>query len=87
MVYSFPPGFQWGVATSSYQIEGAAAHSRGVSVWDTFSQTPGRVLNGDTGATACDHVNRFRDDIALMAELGVRHYRFSISWPRIMPAG
>ncbi|MBE9159022.1 beta-glucosidase [Nodosilinea sp. LEGE 06152] len=86
MVYAFPAGFQWGVATSSYQIEGAAS-DRGPSVWDTFSQTPGRVLNGDTGAVACDHLHRFRDDIALMAELGVRHYRFSISWPRILPQG
>ncbi len=86
MLYPFPSGFQWGVATSSYQIEGAA-DSRGLSIWDTFSQTPGRVLNGDTGVTACDHVHRFRDDIALMAELGVRHYRFSISWPRIIPEG
>lgn len=75
-----------GVATSAYQIEGGA-EGRGVSVWDTFSQTPGRVLNGDTGAIACDHIHRFRDDIALMADLGVRHYRFSISWPRVMPSG
>lgn len=86
MVYGFPSGFQWGVATSAYQIEGGA-EGRGVSVWDTFSQTPGRVLNGDTGAIACDHIHRFRDDIALMADLGVRHYRFSISWPRVMPSG
>ncbi|MGF1518265.1 MAG: GH1 family beta-glucosidase [Nodosilinea sp.] len=86
MVYALPSGFQWGVATSSYQIEGAAAE-RGPSVWDVFSQTPGRVLNGDTGAIACDHCHRYRDDIALMAELGVRHYRFSISWPRILPSG
>ncbi|TVP61732.1 MAG: beta-glucosidase [Leptolyngbya sp. LCM1.Bin17] len=86
MVYPFPSGFEWGVATSAYQIEGAA-DSRGASVWDSFSQTPGRVLNGDTGAIACDHAHRFRDDIALMAELGVRHYRFSLSWPRILPEG
>lgn len=86
MSYFFPPGFQWGVATAAYQIEGAA-DLRGRSVWDTFSQTPGRVLNGDTGAIACDHLHRYRDDVALMAELGVRHYRFSISWPRVLPAG
>ncbi|MBD2107308.1 GH1 family beta-glucosidase [Nodosilinea sp. FACHB-13] len=86
MVYTFPPGFQWGVATASYQIEGAA-EARGLSVWDVFSQTPGRVLYGDTGAIACDHFHRFRDDIALMADLGVRHYRFSISWPRVIPQG
>ncbi|HEY9735473.1 MAG TPA: GH1 family beta-glucosidase [Trichocoleus sp.] len=86
MSYFFPPGFQWGVATASYQIEGAA-ELRGRSVWDSFSQTPGRTLNGDTGAVACDHFHRYRDDIALMAELGVRHYRFSISWPRVIPEG
>lgn len=86
MLHPFPPGFQWGVATSAYQIEGDAA-TRGPSVWDTFSQRPGRVLHGDTGAIACDHVARFRDDLALLAELGVRHYRFSLSWPRILPAG
>lgn len=86
MLCAFPSGFQWGVATSAYQIEGGV-EGRGASVWDTFSQTPGRVLNGDTGAIACDHIHRFRDDIALMADLGVRHYRFSISWPRVMPSG
>ncbi|MFH7242520.1 MAG: GH1 family beta-glucosidase [Spirulina sp.] len=86
MFYTFPSGFQWGVATSAYQIEGAAA-ARGISIWDTFSQTPGRVLKGDTGAIACDHLARFREDIALMAELGVRHYRFSLSWPRLLPEG
>ncbi|MGF1567143.1 MAG: GH1 family beta-glucosidase [Nodosilinea sp.] len=86
MLPSFPPGFQWGVATSAYQIEGDAA-GRGPTVWDAFSQTPGRVLNGDTGAIACDHVHHFRDDLALIAELGVRHYRFSLSWPRILPTG
>ncbi|MBD2260938.1 GH1 family beta-glucosidase [Pseudanabaena sp. FACHB-2040] len=86
MTYFFPSGFEWGVSTASYQIEGAA-ELRGRSVWDTFSETPGRVLNGDTGAIACDHFHRYRDDIALMAELGVRHYRFSISWPRVMPEG
>lgn len=86
MTYFFPSGFQWGVATSAYQIEGGAA-SRGRTVWDSFSETPGRVLNGDTGAMACDHLHRYREDIALMAELGVRHYRFSLSWPRIVPEG
>lgn len=86
MSYFFPSGFEWGVATSAFQIEGAA-DQRGRSVWDAFSETPGRVLNGDTGALACDHVHRFREDIALMAELGARHYRFSLSWPRIFPEG
>lgn len=86
MSYQFPSGFEWGVATSAYQIEGDSA-GRGRSVWDSFSAIPGRVLNGHTGAIACDHVHRFREDIALMAKLGVGHYRFSLSWPRIMPAG
>jgi beta-glucosidase len=86
MTYGFPAGFDWGVATAAYQIEGAS-DQRGRTVWDCFSETPGRVLNGDTGAVACDHFHRYREDIALMAELGVRHYRFSLSWPRILPAG
>jgi beta-glucosidase len=86
--YSFPPDFQWGVATASYQIEGAiAADGRKPSVWDTFSATPGRVLHGDTGAIACDHYHRYEADIALMAQLGIKHYRFSIAWPRIIPEG
>lgn len=86
MTYFFPSGFEWGVATASFQIEGGS-HARGRTVWDSFSETPGRVLNGDTGAIACDHFHRFREDVALMAALGVRHYRFSISWPRVMPEG
>jgi beta-glucosidase len=84
----FPPGFWWGTATASYQIEGAVTEDgRGPSVWDTFSHTPGKVANGETGDVACDHYHRFRDDIALMAELGLTHYRFSIAWPRIQPSG
>lgn len=87
-IYSFPDDFTWGVATASYQIEGAvAADGRQPSVWDTFSATPGRVLNGDTGETACDHYHRYKEDIALMAQLGIKHYRFSIAWPRIVPTG
>ncbi len=86
--YSFPPGFQWGAATAAYQIEGAAqADGRQDSVWDTFSATPGRVLNGDTGAIACDHYHRYQDDIGLMLKLGIQHYRFSIAWPRVVPEG
>jgi beta-glucosidase len=85
---SFPDGFRWGTATASYQIEGAVAEDgRGPSIWDTFSHTPGRVLNGDTGDVACDHYHRYRDDVALLAELGVADYRFSIAWPRIQPVG
>ena len=86
--YSFPEDFTWGVATASYQIEGAATEDgRQPSVWDTFSATPGRVLNGDTGEIACDHYHRYKDDIALMAQLGIKHYRFSLAWPRIVPTG
>lgn len=86
--YAFPPRFQWGVATASYQIEGAAtAAGRLPSVWDTFSALPGAVLNGDTGAQACDHYHRYEADVRLMAELGVQHYRLSVAWPRILPMG
>lgn len=85
---SFPAGFAWGAATSAYQIEGAAAEGgRGPSIWDTFSRTPGKVLGGDTGDIAVDHYHRFRDDIALMRDLGITAYRFSIAWPRIQPTG
>ncbi len=84
----FPDDFRWGVATAAYQIEGAAAvDGRKPSVWDTFSQTAGRTRNGDTGDVACDHYHRFEEDVALMAELGVKHYRFGISWARIVPDG
>ncbi len=84
----FPENFIWGAATASYQIEGAALKDgRLPSVWDTFSATPGRVLNGDTGEVACDHYHRYETDIQLMAKLGVKHYRFSIAWPRIIPTG
>ena len=84
----FPDGFLWATATASYQIEGAAsADGRGESVWDRFAKTPGKVVNGDTGDVACDHFHRYRDDVALMSELGVNAYRFSIAWPRIQPTG
>ena len=80
--------FKWGVATSSYQIEGAHdIDGRGPSVWDVFSHTKDKVKNGDTGDIACDHYNKFSDDIKLMKDLGVDSYRFSVSWPRIFPAG
>ncbi len=86
--HRFPNGFTWGVATASYQIEGAvAADGRGPSIWDTFSHTPGKVLHGHTGDTACDHYNRWQDDIKLMQTLGVSAYRFSVAWPRIYPQG
>src|SRR6187402_2615250 len=84
----FPPGFLFGVASSAYQIEGAANEDgRGPSIWDTFSHTPGRTHNGETGDVACDHYHRWREDIALMREMGVGSYRFSISWPRVLPEG
>jgi beta-glucosidase len=84
----FPQDFLWGVATSAYQVEGAAREDgRGVSIWDTFSHTPGKTRHGDTGDIACDHYRRFEEDVALMAELGIRAYRFSIAWPRIQPEG
>ena len=84
----FGKDFIWGAATASYQIEGAAREDgRGLSVWDTFSHPPGKVLLGHTGDTACDHYHRFADDAALMRQLGVKNYRFSIAWPRLMPEG
>ncbi|WP_458242965.1 GH1 family beta-glucosidase [Streptomyces sp. MAI_2237] len=84
----FPTGFRWGTATAAYQIEGAAAEDgRTPSIWDTYSHTPGRVRNGDTGDVACDHYHRWREDVDIMADLGVDAYRFSISWPRVQPTG
>ncbi|MEU6852062.1 GH1 family beta-glucosidase [Actinacidiphila alni] len=84
----FPPGFRWGTATAAYQIEGATREDgRTPSIWDTFSGTPGRVLNGDTGDIAADHRNRMPEDVALLRELGVTDYRFSVSWPRVQPTG
>jgi beta-glucosidase len=83
-----PAGFTFGVATASYQIEGAVHEGgRGVSIWDTFSHTPGRVLGGDTGDIACDHYHRYAEDVALMRDLGVDSYRFSVAWPRVQPTG
>jgi beta-glucosidase len=84
----FPAAFVWGAATASYQVEGAVtAEGRGESIWDRFAHTPGRVWNGDTGDVACDHYHRFREDVALMAEIGLDAYRFSIAWPRVVPDG
>jgi beta-glucosidase len=84
----FPPGFIWGAATAAYQIEGAATEDgRTPSIWDTFSATPGKVLNGDTGHVAADHYHRHTEDIAIMSQLGLGAYRFSLGWPRIRPAG
>jgi beta-glucosidase len=85
---SFPPGFLFGTATASYQIEGAVHEGgRGPSIWDTFSHTPGKVHRGDTGDTACDHYHRLDTDLDLLKWLGCGSYRFSIAWPRIIPSG
>ncbi|PSK98688.1 beta-glucosidase [Haloactinopolyspora alba] len=85
---TFPDGFVWGSATASYQIEGAAKEGgRGPSIWDTFSHTPGRTLNGDTGDVADDHYHRWQEDLGHIADLGLSAYRFSIAWPRVQPGG
>jgi beta-glucosidase len=84
---SIPPGFVWGVSTSSYQIEGAAnEEGRGPSIWDTFCRQ-GKIVNGDTGDIACDHYRHYAEDVALMRNLGIDAYRFSVSWPRVLPSG
>ena len=84
----FPDGFIWGAATAAYQIEGAVGEDgRGRSIWDTFSHTAGRTLNGDTGDVACDHYHRWPEDLGHIADLGLDAYRFSISWPRVQPGG
>jgi beta-glucosidase len=84
----FPPNFAWGTATSSYQIEGAVHEDgRGTSIWDTFSHTPGRVVDGTNGDVACDHYHRWADDVDLIASYGLNTHRFSIAWPRIQPDG
>ena len=85
---SFPNGFLWGSATSAYQIEGSPlADGAGPSIWQRFAHTPRMMHNGDTGDIACDHYRRYREDVALMRELGMKAYRFSISWSRIFPEG
>ncbi|MFF2697143.1 GH1 family beta-glucosidase [Streptomyces cyaneofuscatus] len=85
---AFPADFTWGVATAAYQIEGAVTEDgRSPSIWDTFSHTPGKVDNGDTGDTACDHYHRVPEDIGLIKQVGADAYRFSIAWPRVVPGG
>ncbi|MGH8882157.1 MAG: glycoside hydrolase family 1 protein, partial [Stackebrandtia sp.] len=85
---AFPKNFTWGAATSAYQIEGAPfAHGKGSSIWDTFAHTPGAIIDGTTGDVATDSYHRGAQDIALMRDLGLDAYRFSISWPRIHPDG
>lgn len=88
MIQQFPANFIWGSATSSYQVEGAwKADGKGPSIWDVFCLIPGKVKNGDTGEIACDHYNRIAADVALMKAMGLKAYRFSIAWSRILPAG
>ncbi len=84
----FPADFRWGAATAAYQIEGAwDSDGKGPSIWDAFAHQPGRIRGGDTGDTACDHYHRLEEDLDLMAQLGLKAYRFSFSWPRILPEG
>lgn len=85
---TFPDGFLWGAATSSFQIEGAwDEDGKGPSKWDAFSTIPGKTRSGDTAQVACDHYHRYKEDVALMKQLGLTAYRMSISWPRVMPTG
>jgi beta-glucosidase len=85
---TFPKGYCWGVATASYQIEGAwNEESKGPSIWDTYAHTPGKIKNGDTGDVAIDHYHRYKEDVQVMKDMGVNAYRFSMSWPRIFPDG
>jgi beta-glucosidase len=87
-VLNFPARFLWGTATASYQIEGAVdKDGRGPSIWDTFCHTPGKIFHDDTGDIACDHYDRWEQDVALMAELGLNAYRLSVAWPRVQPDG
>src|SRR5258708_6074816 len=84
----FPARFLWATATASYQIEGAVHEDgRGPSIWDIFSATPGKVFQGDTGEVATDHYHRMEEDVALMGQMNLGAYRFSIAWPRILPEG
>ena len=84
--HSFPSDFVWGAATSSLQIEGGA-DQRGESIWDRFAKTPGNIGDGSNLDVACDHFNRWREDLQLLKDLGVKAYRFSINWPRVIPEG
>src|SRR6266581_3056892 len=85
---AFPADFLWGSATAAYQIEGAAHEDgRGLSIWDHFATTPGKVYKGHTGDVAADHYHKMPEDVALIARLGLGAYRFSISWPRVQPSG
>jgi beta-glucosidase len=84
----FPKSFRWGAATAAYQIEGAAREDgRGLSIWDVYCTQPGKIEGGQNGDIACDHYHRWREDIAIMRDIGLQSYRFSIAWPRILPEG
>ena len=86
--YKFPEGFDWGTATASYQIEGAwDADGKGENIWDRFSHTPGNIMDSTNGDVSCDFYHRYKDDIKIAGELGIKVYRFSVSWPRILPEG
>jgi len=86
-VLSFPDDFLWGTATSAYQIEGAwNEDGKGPSIWDRFSHQPGCIVGNQNGDVACDHYHRWREDLDLIKDLGLKAYRFSISWPRVIPA-
>ena len=85
---SFSKDFLWGTATAAYQIEGAALEDgKGPCIWDDFTKEPGRILDASSGDVACDHYHRFREDVALMAAMGIKNYRFSINWSRVLPRG
>src|ERR1700722_9086099 len=84
----FPEGFLWGSATAAFQVEGAANEDgRGPSVWDTFTRRPGAIANDDHADVACDHYHRYRGDVGIMKDLGLKAYRFSVSWSRVFPDG
>src|SRR4051794_36368257 len=87
-VLRFPPTFAWGAATSAFQVEGAVdVDGRAPSIWDTFTRLPGRVASGDTADVSADHYHRWREDVDVMASIGLTSYRFSIAWPRVVPEG
>ena len=86
--FEFPKDFVWGAGASAYQIEGAwNEDGKSDSIWDVFCRKPGAIFRGQTGEVACDHYHRWKEDVALMRELGLKAYRFSISWPRVLPDG
>src|ERR1035437_5064859 len=88
MTMAFKKGFLWGAATAAYQIEGAAFEdSKGPSVWDMFCRKENTIWNNQNGDVACDHYHRYKEDVALMKNIGLQAYRFSVSWPRVLPAG